>query len=97
MLPLPDKQHKVGTSIPLNVHTGPIGNRLSTLPAFISSLSLAPIHGANALNPITHSEHKDLAEKITAHITVSLLAAVKPRTVKCESFVSALICGCADM
>jgi hypothetical protein len=93
MLPFSEQQHKVGTFIPLKVHTELIGNRLSTSPVFPSTSSSAPIHGAKALNPIIHSSHtKDLAEKITACIAGSPVAAVKAtRTAECESFVAALI------
>ena len=57
MLLFSEQQHKVGTSIPLKVHTGPIRNRLSTPPVFpstsLSVQSMEPMHWIQS--PIPHT------------------------------------------
>jgi len=67
------------------------------MPPVFALLSLSPpTQGADALNPKTQPVHISLAENIMAHMTGSPVAAVNPRTVKCESLVAALICGLAS-
>ncbi len=65
-------------------------------PVFAFLSLLLPTQGADALNPKTQLVHISLAENITAHMTGLPVAAVNPRTVKCESLVAAFICGVAS-
>ena len=93
MLPFPEQQHKVGTSIPLKVHTGLEINcqRRQYLHHHRRQLqSMEPMHGIRS--PILHI--RTWLKRLQHTLQV---AAAKPRTVKYESFVAALICGCAVM
>ena len=93
MLPFSEQQQKVGICFPLKVQTGPQGCLLSRPPVLPRKFFLSPIHSAAALKPKTQLSQRCFAAKMIAHMTGSPVAAVKPKTVKCESFVPAFTCG----
>ena len=93
MLPFSEQQQKVGTVLPLMWQNGPCGYCLPRPPVLLRMSSSPPIHVADALNPNTHALLITWAAKIMAHMTGSSVAAVKPKTVTCDSFLAALICG----
>jgi hypothetical protein len=88
ILPFSEQQQKHGIVFPLKVHDGPKGYCFPSLQ-FSSRLFSSPIHSAKGSNPVTHSSQRDLVAKNIAHISGFPSAAVKPRTVKWESFVAA--------
>jgi hypothetical protein len=91
MDPLSVQRTNVGTSFPLKIHVGPIGNSLSHTPLYFSSLLFSSnvpdssMAGIKGLNPEALVEVSLFAALITAHITGYPEAAVNPRIVKWKS------------
>ena len=92
MLPFSEQQQKVGICLPSNSHSGPRGYHFP-LPVFFSISLSCTAHGQKGSRPITHVRSKSFTAKIIVHITGSLEAAVKPRTVKWLSLVTEQICS----
>ncbi len=83
---------KQGIVFPLKLHVGPKGYCLPS-PQFSPKLFSSPTHSVKVSKPNTHSSQSNLAAKMIAHRRGFPSAAVKPRTMKIESFIVACYCA----
>jgi hypothetical protein len=83
---------KHGTIMPFKLHCRPCGCRFPG-PVFLSISVSSPSQEAKGYKPWTIIGSYSFTENIKAHISGSPVAVVKPKTVKCASFIFAFCCG----